>query len=82
MVAPSVLRRWLPIGFKNGVDTSALDGAINQPNDISNVLVRYADPELAVPVGFFRAPAANADTLFGPFNAGFVDPPDERELQR
>ncbi len=63
VVAPSVLRRWLPIAFKNGVDTSALDGAINQPYDIANVLVRYADPEHAVPVGFMRAPAANANTF-------------------
>jgi isoquinoline 1-oxidoreductase beta subunit len=63
VVAPSVLRRWLPVAFKKGVDTSALDGAINQPYDIPNVLVRYADPEHAVPVGFMRAPAANANTF-------------------
>lgn len=63
VVAPSVLRRWLPSAYKHGIDTAALDGAINQPYAIANVVVRYADPEHAIPVGFMRAPAANFNTF-------------------
>jgi isoquinoline 1-oxidoreductase beta subunit len=63
VVAPSVARRWLPIAFKKGIDTFALDGAVNQPYDIPNVVIKYADPEHAIPVGFMRAPAANVNTF-------------------
>ena len=61
--ASSVMRRWAPPLFKNDVDMSALDGAVNVPYGVANFEARYADPEHGIPVGFLRAPAANANTF-------------------
>jgi isoquinoline 1-oxidoreductase beta subunit len=56
----SVMARWFPAGFANGVDIDAVDSAIDQPYDIPNLQVEYvrAEPP-AVPTGFWRGVGPN-----------------------
>jgi isoquinoline 1-oxidoreductase subunit beta len=56
----SVMARWFPPGFANGVDIDAVDSAIDQPYDIPNFHVEYvrAEPR-AVPTGFWRGVGPN-----------------------
>jgi isoquinoline 1-oxidoreductase beta subunit len=63
VVADSVAKRWAPPLYKDGIDPLALDGVWNTPYDIPNVEFRYVDLASGVPVGFMRAPAANANTF-------------------
>ena len=63
VVADSVAKRWAPPLYKDGLDPLALDGAWNTPYDVANVEYRYADQSSGIPVGFMRAPAANANTF-------------------
>jgi len=56
----SILARWLPPAFQNGIDIDALDSAVDMPYDIPNFHVEYvrAEPP-AVPTGFWRGVGAN-----------------------
>jgi isoquinoline 1-oxidoreductase subunit beta len=56
----SVMARWFPAGFANGVDIDAVDSAIDQPYDIPNLHVEYvrAEPP-AVTTGFWRGVGPN-----------------------
>jgi isoquinoline 1-oxidoreductase beta subunit len=56
----SIMARWFPAGFANGVDIDAVDSAIDQPYDIPNLQVEYvrAEPP-AVPTGFWRGVGPN-----------------------
>jgi isoquinoline 1-oxidoreductase beta subunit len=56
----SVMARWFPAGFANGVDIDAVDSAIDQPYDIPNFHVEYvrAEPP-AVTTGFWRGVGPN-----------------------
>jgi isoquinoline 1-oxidoreductase beta subunit len=56
----SILARWLPPAFQNGIDIDALDSATDMPYDIPNFHVEYvrAEPP-AVPTGFWRGVGAN-----------------------
>ena len=63
VVADSVAKRWAPPLFKDGIDPLALDGAWNTPYDVPAVDYRYVDQNSGIPVGFMRAPAANANTF-------------------
>jgi len=56
----SVLARWLPPAFQNGIDIDAVDAAVDMPYDIPNVQVEYvrAEPP-AVPTGFWRGVGPN-----------------------
>jgi len=60
----SVFLRAAPQAVKNGVDPGALRGAADFPYHVPNV---YADnhirTDVAIPVGFWRAPYANANTF-------------------
>jgi len=59
---PSILARWFPPGFKDGIDPDAVDGAVKQPYDIPNVLVEYVRHEIPeVPVGFWRGVGPNSN---------------------
>jgi len=42
-------------GRGGGVDGNAVDGIVNQPYAIPNQLVEYMRPDVAVPVGYWRA---------------------------
>jgi isoquinoline 1-oxidoreductase beta subunit len=56
----SVLARWLPPAFQNGLDSDAVDSAVDMPYDIPNFQVRYvrAEPR-AVRTGFWRGVGCN-----------------------
>ena len=41
----SVLARWAPPAFKNGLDSDAVDGAIDFPYDTPNIHVEYVHAE-------------------------------------
>ena len=56
----SVMARWLPPAFQNGIDIDAVDSAVDMPYDIPNFHVEYvrAEPP-AVPTGFWRGVGPN-----------------------
>jgi isoquinoline 1-oxidoreductase beta subunit len=56
----SVIARWLPPAFQNGIDIDAVDSAVDIPYDIPNLQVEYvrAEPP-AVPTGFWRGVGPN-----------------------
>jgi isoquinoline 1-oxidoreductase subunit beta len=56
----SILARWLPPAFQNGIDIDAIDSATDMPYDIPNLHVEYvrAEPP-AVPTGFWRGVGPN-----------------------
>jgi isoquinoline 1-oxidoreductase subunit beta len=56
----SVMARWFPPGFQNGIDIDAVDSAVDMPYDIPNFHVEYvrAEPP-AVPTGFWRGVGPN-----------------------
>jgi isoquinoline 1-oxidoreductase beta subunit len=56
----SIMARWLPPAFQNGVDIDAVDSAVDMPYDIPNFQVEYvrAEPP-AVPTGFWRGVGPN-----------------------
>jgi isoquinoline 1-oxidoreductase subunit beta len=56
----SVIARWLPPGFKNGIDNDAVDSAVDTPYDISNFQMEYVRVEPpGVPTGFWRGVGPN-----------------------
>jgi isoquinoline 1-oxidoreductase subunit beta len=56
----SIMARWLPPAFQNGIDIDAVDSAVDMPYDIPNFQVEYvrAEPP-AVPTGFWRGVGPN-----------------------
>src|ERR1700716_998272 len=56
----SILARWLPPPFQNGIDLDPADSAVDMPYDIPNFQVEYvrAEPP-AVPTGFWRGVGPN-----------------------
>jgi isoquinoline 1-oxidoreductase beta subunit len=56
----SIMARWFPAGFQNGVDIDGVDGAIDMPYDIPNFHVEFLRAEpAAVPTGFWRGVGPN-----------------------
>jgi isoquinoline 1-oxidoreductase beta subunit len=56
----SIMARWAPSIFTNGIDIDAVDSAVDNPYDIPNFQVEYvrAEPP-AVPTGFWRGVGPN-----------------------
>jgi isoquinoline 1-oxidoreductase beta subunit len=56
----SVMARWFPPGFQNGVDIDGVDSAVDIPYEIPNLHVEFvrAEPP-AVPTGFWRGVGPN-----------------------
>jgi isoquinoline 1-oxidoreductase beta subunit len=56
----SVIARWLPPAFQNGIDIDAVDSAVDNPYDIPNFHVEFvrAEPP-GVPTGFWRGVGPN-----------------------
>ncbi len=56
----SIMARWFPPAFQNGIDVDAIDSAVDMPYDIPNFHVEYtrAEPP-AVPTGFWRGVGPN-----------------------
>ena len=56
----SVLARWLPPAFQNGIDGDAVDGAVDMPYDIPNKHIEYVRVEpRVVTTGFWRGVGPN-----------------------
>ncbi|MDB6091659.1 MAG: aldehyde dehydrogenase [Gammaproteobacteria bacterium] len=56
----SILARWLPPAFKNGIDIDGVDSAADIPYDIPNLRVEFQrDEPPAVPTGFWRGVGPN-----------------------
>jgi isoquinoline 1-oxidoreductase beta subunit len=56
----SVMARWFPVAFKNGIDGDAVDSAVDMPYDIPNKRVEYVRFETpAVTTGFWRGVGPN-----------------------
>jgi isoquinoline 1-oxidoreductase beta subunit len=56
----SIMARWFPAGFQNGVDIDGVDSAIDMPYDIPNFHVEFVQAEPpAVPTGFWRGVGPN-----------------------
>ncbi len=70
VASPSIVKRWLPPMFKNGVDFSAVDQVTPEAYAFPSARTTYADFEVGVPVGFMRAPGANWNTFV---TESFVD---------
>jgi isoquinoline 1-oxidoreductase subunit beta len=52
----SIIARWLPPGFKNGLDADSTDGAIQLAYDIPNLRVEYVHIEPpGIPTAFWRS---------------------------
>lgn len=63
ITGPSIIARWLPPAFQNGIDIDAVDGAVNPPYDFDNILIEYVRHETPeVPIGFWRGVGPNANT--------------------
>ena len=64
VTGPSILARWLPPGFKDGIDPDAIEGAVKPPYDFANVLVEYVRHETpVVTVGFWRGVGPNSSVF-------------------
>jgi len=56
----SIMARWFPAGFQNGIDGDAVDSAVDMPYDIPNKRVEYVRAEpAAVITGFWRGVGPN-----------------------
>src|SRR4029453_19202543 len=56
----SIIARWLPPGFQNGIDGDAVDSAVDMPYDIPHFQVQYVRAEpTGVPTGFWRGVGPN-----------------------
>lgn len=55
IVCPSVMGRVFPDFIKDGVDQEAVEGAVQLPYEIPNVVVDYHRADTGVPVGFWRS---------------------------
>ena len=56
----SVIARWAPPFFKNGIDVDAVDAAVDVPYDLPNLRVEYVRSEPpAVPTAFWRGVGPN-----------------------
>ena len=64
VTGPSILARWLPPGFKDGIDPDAIEGAVKPAYDFPNVLVEYVRHETpVVTVGFWRGVGPNGSVF-------------------
>ena len=70
VASPSILKRWAPPLFKNGLDFSSLDSVTPDAYAFASARTTYADFEPGVPVGFMRAPNANWNAFVG---ESFID---------
>jgi isoquinoline 1-oxidoreductase subunit beta len=55
----SIIARWLPPGFKGGIDSDAVDGAVKPAYDFGDLLIEYVRHELPVEVAFWRGVGPN-----------------------
>jgi isoquinoline 1-oxidoreductase subunit beta len=64
IVGPSILARWAPPAFQNGLDADALDGAVQLLYDIPAIQVEYVrHEEPVVNTGFWRGVGVTHNTF-------------------
>jgi len=64
LVGPSILARWAPPAFQNGLDGDALDGAVHLLYDIPAIQVEYVrHEEPVVNTGFWRGVGVTHNTF-------------------
>jgi isoquinoline 1-oxidoreductase beta subunit len=64
LVGPSILARWAPPAFRNGLDGDALDGAVHLVYDIPAIQVEYVrHEEPVVNTGFWRGVGVTHNTF-------------------
>jgi len=56
----SIIARWLPPAFKNGIDFDAVDGAVKIPYAVADRLIEYIRHESIVPGAFWRGVGPNS----------------------
>jgi len=50
----SILKRWAPPLYKDGLDPETVDGAVHPPYALPNILIEYVNHEPFVPTAFWR----------------------------
>jgi CO/xanthine dehydrogenase Mo-binding subunit len=50
----SILKRWLPPAYQKGFDPETIDGAVQPPYALPNILVAYVNHEPPIPTAFWR----------------------------
>jgi isoquinoline 1-oxidoreductase beta subunit len=63
IAGPSIFSRFNPQWIKNGIDSSAVEGAVDLPYAIPHITVSYAMVDSGVPVGFWRS-VGNSQNYF------------------
>jgi isoquinoline 1-oxidoreductase beta subunit len=63
VTATSIMARWLPPAFKDGIDSDAVDGATEIPYAVGDMLVEYIRHESAVPGAFWRGVGPNSSVF-------------------
>lgn len=65
VIAPSITGQSAPERIKDGLDKSAVEGAVEMPYEIPNTLVEYVMANTAVPIGSWRSvyPSQNVFAL-------------------
>ncbi|TMB17273.1 MAG: xanthine dehydrogenase family protein molybdopterin-binding subunit, partial [Deltaproteobacteria bacterium] len=64
IVGPSIIARWAPPAFQNGIDPDALDGAVQLLYDIPAIQVEYVrHEEPVVSTGFWRGVGVTHNTF-------------------
>ena len=62
--AASIMARWAPPAFLNGIDDDAMDSAVDQPYDIPDFQVQYLRVEPpSVPTGWWRGVGPNINVF-------------------
>ncbi len=56
----SIMARWLPPAFRDGIDVDAVDGAVKPAYDFGAMLIEYVRHELPVEVAFWRGVGPNS----------------------
>lgn len=63
VTGPSILARWLPPAFKDGIDGDAVEGAVKPPYALGDMLVEYVRHETVVPTAFWRGVGPNSSVF-------------------
>jgi len=63
VAATSVTARWAPQFIQNQQDSYAMEGASSTPYTFANFASEWSPIDTGIPVGYWRAPGANANTF-------------------
>ncbi|CAH2894700.1 MAG: Uncharacterized aldehyde oxidase, molybdopterin-binding subunit [uncultured Paraburkholderia sp.] len=63
ITGPALIARWLPVFFIKNIDLDAVEGAVDMPYGIPNLLVEYVRQETPIPTSFWRGVGPNANVF-------------------